>query len=138
MGISYSGIMISWDQTSSATGPGFGLLQYNTDGSTFTAFGGDYPILVNGTPHTSWGTTPPRSAFYTFTVDLSSITALNNAPNVYFRLVDDSTTAAGGGTVGTAGTDRVDNFSVNVVPEPSALAFVGLGGLALLALLRRR
>src|ERR1041385_2743997 len=28
-----SGILISWDQTSSSTGPGLGLLQYSTDGS---------------------------------------------------------------------------------------------------------
>ena len=131
-----SGIQVSWDQTSSSTGPGKGLLLYSTDGSIFTPVGSDYTILENGTPHTTWGGIT-RSAFYTFTYDLSSITALNNAPFVYFRLVDDSTISAGGGTVGTAGTDRVDNFTVAVVPEPTCAV---LGGLGLLcwSLLRRR
>jgi hypothetical protein len=63
---------------------------------------------------------------------------LNNAPNVYFRLYDDSTTAAGGGTVTTAGTDRVDNFSVTVVPEASTFALAGLGGAVLLIFGRRK
>ncbi len=131
-----SGIQVSWDQTGSSSGPGRGLLLYSTDGSTFTPVGSDYTILENGTPHTTWGGVT-RSAFYTFTYDLSAITVLNNAPTVYFRLADDSTISTGGGTAGTAGTDRVDNFRVAVVPEPASAV---LGGLGLLcwSLLRRR
>jgi hypothetical protein len=70
--------------------------------------------------------------------DLSALSLLNNNPNVYFRIVDDSTTAINGGTVGTAGTDRIDNFTVAVVPEPTGL-FV-FGGFTFLAwnLIRRR
>jgi hypothetical protein len=135
--LGYNGIMVSWDQTSSGSGPGFGRLQYSTDGSAFTSVGDDYSILQNGTPHTSWGSSPPRSAFYTFNVDLSGIPALNNASAVYFRLLDDSTVSADGSTVTTAGADRVDNFSVLLVPEPSSLAFVALGALALFASRRK-
>jgi hypothetical protein len=131
-----SGIEVSWDQTSSSTGPGKGLLEYSTNGSTFTAFGADYTILADGSPHATWNATT-HSSFYIFLYDLSSITVLNNVPSVYFRLVDDSTASAGLGTVGTAGTDRVDNFTVAVVPEPASAI---LGGLCFLvwSLLRRR
>lgn len=134
--IGHTGIQVSWDQTSSSTGPGKGLLEYSTDGTTFTPFGSDYTILVNGTPHTTWGGTT-RSSFYTFVDDLSSISVLNNAPTVFFRLVDDSTVSAGGGTVGTSGSDRVDNFTVAVVPEPASAALGGLGFL-FWSLIRRR
>ena len=50
-------------------------------------------------------------------LDLSGVADLNNASTVYIRLVDNSTTSIGNGTVGTAGTDRVDNFIVNAVSE---------------------
>jgi hypothetical protein len=45
-----------------------------------------------------------------------------------------------GGTAGTGGTDRVDNFvvSATAVPEPSTVAFAAIGGLARLAALRLR
>jgi hypothetical protein len=53
---------------------------------------------------------------------------------VYFRITAQS--AAGG----TGGTGRVDNFAVsaNLIPEPASLAFLSLGGLALLARRRAR
>jgi hypothetical protein len=53
--IGFSNIMVSWDQVSSGTGPGRGRLEYSTDGSSFTPFGGVYNILENGSPHTTWG-----------------------------------------------------------------------------------
>ncbi|MDB6125108.1 MAG: hypothetical protein JWQ71_4101 [Pedosphaera sp.] len=65
-----------------------------------------------------------------FAYDLSSITALDNASSIYFRLIDQATTSISGATVGTGGTDRVDNFTVftvTPVPEPSTLALLGLG-----------
>lgn len=77
----------------------------------------------------------------TFTFDLSPITALNNQSSVSFRIVDASANAIGGGTVGTSGTDRIDNFKVTAasVPEPSIVALGWLSGLAcLLAAARRR
>ena len=68
------------------------------------------------------------------------MSALNNGSSVYFRLTDVSTTSINGGTVGTGGTDRIDNFTVTAdpVPEPSSVFLIGgLGSLAFI-LVRRR
>jgi hypothetical protein len=132
-----SGVTVSWDQTSSSTGPGRFNLAYSTDGTAFTTVLTDYTVLQNGgAPNPAWSPTAGGSV-YSFSVDLSGNTALNNQPTLYFRLVDDSTTSAGGGTVGTAGTDRVDNFSV-VVPEPNGLLVFGGLGLLVWNRIRRR
>ncbi len=131
--VSTSGLQnigIQFDQTSSNTGPGLFQLQYSTDGVNFSNFGSAYTVLANASPNPVWNSTTP-SSIYTFTNDLSSVTALNNQANVYFRLEDSSTTSANGGSVGTAGTDRIDNViitGVTEVPEPSTI--VGLLGLA--------
>jgi hypothetical protein len=55
-------------------------------------------------------------------------------------LFDESAVSANGGTVGTGGTDRVDNFVVSAspVPEPSSLALGLIGGFAWLVALRRK
>jgi hypothetical protein len=62
------------------------------------------------------------------------VTALNNASTVYFRLIDNSTTSASGGTVASTATDRIDNFTITAtpqaVPEPASFALFGLGALA--------
>lgn len=97
--IAFQNIVITFDQYSSATGPGQFYVAYSTDGSTFTQFGSVYTVA--------------SGAWTTYTVDLSSITALNNVSTIYVRLVDASTVSAGGATVGTGGTDRVDNFAVS-------------------------
>ena len=128
--IGYSGIKLSWDQTSSNTGPGKETLQYSTDGTTFTQVGSELTILANATPNPVWNATT-ASPIYNFSFDLSSISVLNNSPAVYFRLVDSSTTSANGTTVAVTGTDRVDNFII-AVPEPTGLFL--LGGVGLLGL----
>ena len=66
-----------------------------------------------------WNSTTPVSAANT-SRDLSAITALDNQANVYFRLIDNSTTSANGGTVAAAGTDRVDNFTISGTAIPAA------------------
>ncbi len=60
-----------------------------------------------------------HNSISTFSPALPS--AVDNQASVWFRLIDVSTVSASGGTVGGAGTDRVDNFIVaeTVVPEPS-------------------
>ena len=134
----YTGVGISFDQVSSGTGPRDFYLAYSTDGSSFTQFGSSYVVLANAAPN-SWSSgTPIATTSYSF--DLSSITALNNSPTVYFRLVDASTTAANGTTVAVGGTGRVDNFAVTAtaVPEPGAVALVGGFGLLMLYFKRRR
>jgi hypothetical protein len=127
-------IMVSYDQVSSSTGPGKFTFAYSTDGTTFTPFATDYTVLVNAAPNAWSSLTPVTTTSYTY--DLSSVLALNNASFVWFRLIDTSTTSAGGGTVATAGTERVDNFTVQVVPEPASAALAGFGLFAL-TLLRR-
>jgi hypothetical protein len=63
---------------------------------------------------------------------------VDNQASVWFELIDTSTTSANGGTVGTGGTDRVDNFDVYVVPEPTSLSLLGGFGLLAWTLIRRR
>ena len=108
--VAFQSISVSFDQISSGTGPGRFVLQYSTDGVTFTQFGSSTYTVVSSP---SWSSTTTNTTTTAFSFDLSSVTALNNASIVYFRLVDASTTSAGGGTVGTSGTDRVDNFAVS-------------------------
>ena len=139
--LNHAGVTLSFDQTSSNTGPGGYNLAYSTDGVNFNGFA-SYTVLANASPNITWNTTTYNNA-YTFNYDLSAIPALNNQSTVFFRLVDDSTVSASGGTVGTAGTDRVDNFVVSaaLVPEPATTALCISGGLAgglLLVSLRRR
>lgn len=134
--LSLSGITLSFDQTSSNTGPGGYNLAYSTDGVNFNNFA-SYTVLANNTPNVAWNPTTYNSA-YTLNFDLSAITALNNQSSVFFRLVDNGTVSANGGTVATGGTDRVDNFVVSTVPEPSSLAFGLFGGFAWLLALRRK
>ncbi|HEY3900569.1 MAG TPA: PEP-CTERM sorting domain-containing protein [Chthoniobacter sp.] len=132
-----TGIQLSFDQTSSGTGPGnFGLF-YSVNGGAYTQIGSNYTVLDNGTPNPAWNATTSSST-YTFTPDLSSTgTALNNDATVSFRLVDETTVSASGGTVGTGGTDRVDNVIVSTVPEPSAALSLA-AGIGVIGLRRRR
>jgi hypothetical protein len=128
--VGYSGIGLSFDQTSSNTGPRDYDLTYSTDGVTFNPIA-SYVVLANGAaPNASWNNLTYQSA-YTLSYDLSAIPAVNNAASLTFRLVNTSTVSANGGVVATGGTDRVDNFTVAVVPEPTGL--LALGGLMLIA-----
>lgn len=132
--VGYSGISVSFDQTGSNTGPKDYYLAYSTDGSSFTLFG-NYS-LVNG----SWTSGAPTLLPTSYSFDLSSITALNDAASIYFRLVNATTVSISGGTVATGGTDRVDNFTVMAapVPEPSAAALLGGFGLLGIFMAARR
>ena len=121
----------SFDQTNSSTGPANFGLSYSLDGTAFTQFAA-YSVA---TVAWSASTAHPESS-YNF--DLSSVTTLGNKSAVYFRLIDLSTLTSTGGTVGTAGTNRVDNVAVGTfqpTPEPASFAALGVGALALL---RRR
>ena len=130
----FESITLSWDQTSSGTGPrDFGLF-YSTDGTAFTQFGATYAVLENAaTPHGAWSATTYRSA-YTFMRDLSLVSALSNDSSVFFRLTDLSTASVAGGTVATGGTSRVDNFTVNGNPVTASVpeSSPGLAGLGCL------
>jgi len=132
-------IQVSWDQTSSATGPGTYAFQYSTNGTTFTTLGGNYTVVPNASPNPFWNSTTP-SSLYSFSRDLSSIVSVSNAANIYFRLTQTGTTTASGGSIGTGGTDRVDNFTVlgTPVPEPSTCVLAGIAVVGLVGLRARR
>jgi hypothetical protein len=125
-----SGITVSWQQAGSASGPKNFRLEYSTDGTNFTIH---QSYVVN---LSTWNATlTPAADQYTY--DLSSITALNNAPAIYFRLTMVDTVSINNGVVATTGTGRVDNFTITAAPPagtplitaPSSLpaftAFVG-------------
>ncbi len=135
--IGSSGLTVAFDQTGSSTGPKDFKFSYSTDGLNFTQFS-TYSVLLNGAPNTPWGSGSVSSLYHN-SYDLSSISTLDNATNVYFRLIDNSTTSLGGAVVASGGTDRVDNFSITVIPEPSTYALLlGSVGFAGVLLRRRR
>jgi hypothetical protein len=114
--IGFSGITVQWDQAGSGTGPRDFALQYSLDGTAF--------ILVNTyqVPLSTWSSSSTQSGFTfysTFTPTIAS--AIEDQATLYFRLVNSSNSSSKGSTVGSAGTDRVDNFLVQAtaVPEPS-------------------
>jgi hypothetical protein len=116
----YTNIAISFDQFRSSSGPLDWNFEYSTNGSLFTT-----ALTYSATNLTAW-TVGAHQSIYTFSVDLSSLSALANDTNVYFRIVADSVPG------GTAGTSGVNNFLVSgnpiPVPEPSSAALVGLAG----------
>lgn len=119
---------LSFDQTSSNTGPKDYNLDYSlNNGATWTTVI-SYSVLANAAPNPTWnGTT--SSSLYTFTPNLAG--AADDQASVWFRLINTDTVSANGGVVASTGTDRVDNFTVAVVPEPTSLSL--LGGFGLLA-----
>lgn len=121
----YTNIMLGWDQAGSGTGPRDFKLAYSADGGLSFFDVSTYSVILSGFATGSTNTAAHQG------FDASGITALNNNATVIFRLIDNGTTAINGtGTVATAGTDRVDNFTVtglSAVPEPSVLGMVGLG-----------
>src|SRR5262249_55419257 len=96
------------------------ILQYSTDGTNYNNFG-SYTVIPNADPNPTWSATGAGSSLFTQTIGsgLTSVTALENQTAVYFRLVDNSTTSAINQTVATAATDRVDNFIVTAVQNPT-------------------
>jgi hypothetical protein len=135
--VGYTNITLSFGQVGSGTGPRDFNLQYSADGVSYTTF---TSYSLPSSP-TSWSVISSNSAS-AFSFDLSAITSLANDALMSFRLVDASTTSIAGGTVGTAGSDRIDDIIINgtllAVPEPSSLALAAMGGAAFLVAFRRR
>lgn len=116
-------IQFGFDQTRSGTGPSSFRLEVDYDGmGMFTE------LLTYTVNQVTWSsmTFQPDSVFGPFALGPNA----DNNPNLTVRLTSLQTTTA-------AGTNRVDNVSFSVIPEPSG---VGLGLLALLGMtvLRRR
>jgi hypothetical protein len=136
--VGYQDITLDWDQTSSNTGPRDFILQYSTDNSTYNT-AGSYTVLgsfVSGTR--SFWTSQAYYSDYHYSFDLTGVSAIENQASVWFRLTDNSTFSASGGTTAGTGTDRVDNFLVQGIPEPSSLMLVGIGLTGLALAIRRR
>ena len=136
-------IGLQFDHISSTTGPRDFNVQYSTNGTTFTDFS-SYAVMPNAIP--AWSSVGPvaPAGLDTFVFNLSSISAIENAANVYFRLTNSSTASANGvGTVPAGGTSRVDDVTIfnnfdptqapvqqpptpSVLPQAGDIAF-GLG-----------
>jgi hypothetical protein len=85
----YTNYQLFFQTQRSGTGPVNADVQYSTDGTTFTTF---QSITV-------------PTAFAPFNIDLSAVSAIENQPVVYFRIL-------GNGGTGAAGTFRIDNLQV--------------------------
>ncbi len=121
----YSGISVTWSQMGSGTGPRDFKVQYSADGSTFTdASGANSSYMVT---NDAWVSTSVKSASIR-TIDLSSVSTIDNQPTVYVRLVDNSTTNINAGTVATSGSDRVDSVTVtaNALLPIELASFTGI------------
>lgn len=119
--LGYHSIAVQWDQTRSSTGPGTFDLQWSDDGVNFLTLLDDYNIDA-----ISWSslTYNPLSTYGP--IELPA--AANNKANVYIRMTSQVTSAS-------AGTNRIDDVIITgVIPEPTSLALLALGGV----LLRRR
>jgi hypothetical protein len=129
----YSGLTLTFDQAGSNTGPKDFKVQTSPDGSTFT----DLPSSAYTVIASTWNTnaTPMPGFSHSFGLPAS----LENLAFGYVRLVNTSTVSINNGTVGSGGTDRVDNVQITTaeVPEPAMLSLLGIG-LAALGLVRRR
>jgi hypothetical protein len=120
-----SNIGLQFDQVSSNTGPKDFKVQYSLTGlaGSFTDIG-NYIVQPNSDP--GWSSVGPSVplGIDTQLLDLTGITALNNASSVFFRMAATSTnTAAAGSTFGPGGTDRIDNVTIydNFDPSPTAV-----------------
>jgi fibronectin-binding autotransporter adhesin len=105
-----SDIGLKFDQRNSSTGPREFILQYSTDGSTFT----DYATYTR-TVDSVW--------FNNQSVDLSAVTAINNNANFKFRLVASFTGDPGtvyDGTTGSYATGGTSRFDMVTVTNTSA------------------
>jgi len=102
----YKNLTIKFDVTGSDTGPRDFKLQYSTDNISYTdAQGGTYTV-ANDTWNGSVKSSSAR------TISLTSVSGLNDKDFIYIRLVVVGTTSVSGGSVGTSGTSRIDNFSI--------------------------
>lgn len=125
--IGFQNIQLRFDQAASGLGATNFNLLISTNGINFS------PVFSNlGVPQNSggfgggggvWNTTTYLPA-YTHNLDLSSISAFNNASDLYFRLASNMTGAQ---------TSQIDNFVVTglAVPEPASAALLGVGALLL-------
>ena len=108
----YDSILLTFEQTSSNSGPRDFKLQTSFDGASYTDVGTyTVPFFVPSSTPYAWSsvTYQPQSAV---SFSLKNIVDYRNQLWVYFRLVNTSTTSLLGGVVASGGTSRIDNISV--------------------------
>ncbi|WP_143011122.1 T9SS type A sorting domain-containing protein [Siphonobacter aquaeclarae] len=119
--LGYNQITVSWDQRHSNSSPANLILQYSTDGGAnwidsdaFAANAGD-----------TW--------FNSRTKSFAAVTALNNNPNVRFRILavlSGGAYAGSGGAYATTGNWRFDMVTVTGTPLPLPVSLVSFSGRA--------
>ena len=130
-------IVVTWDQRFSNTSPNTVRLQYTTDGTTWTNF----IMTTSNTTYCSGSSINSNGCFETnagdvyrrITVDMSSVTAINNNANFGIRMVAayyQSTgqfrqSAAPTSVAGTTGTWRFDNVTISGQTPPTASVISG-------------
>ena len=108
----YDSILLTFEQTSSNSGPRDFKLQTSFDGTSYTDVGTyTVPFFVPSNTPYAWSsvTYQPQSAV---SFNLKNIVDYRHQLWVYFRLVNTSTTSLLGGVVASGGTSRIDNISV--------------------------
>ncbi len=109
--LGYSSIALAWDQMGSNTGPKSFIIQYSTDGTTFT----DVPSSGYDVANDAWSVSAYKPVS-TRTADLSTITALNNKAFIYIRFtVATASLAINGSAIASGGTSRIDNVYIGGV-----------------------
>ena len=112
--LGFAHLQLSFDARASSSGPTNMTLSYSRDGSLFTTLNPNVNV-----PAGTWNSSV-RSLAFAHTFDLTAFTALDNAPNLYFRLT------ANLPPFDTGNSASIDNFNVTAspIPEPSSLALV--------------
>jgi hypothetical protein len=118
----FTGITVSWDQRHSNTSARGVEFFYSTDGTNFISFGS----ISNATAGDTW--------FNNRSIDLSSITGVDNNANFAFRILQRPTSGSNfeasntTATYAASGTWRFDMVTINgiaAVPEPTSIALLG-------------
>ncbi|MFT4175449.1 MAG: hypothetical protein QM627_02225 [Luteolibacter sp.] len=136
-------LSLSFDQGSSATGPGSFEIFYSVGGA-FVSTGITYSVYEYTSPVTAhsfgaWSESSARSEYH-YDFDLGSLDALENQTLVHLRLQMLGTSTPSGGSVANVGVTRIDNVTIHyftTVPEPAAM-LLGVVAFGPLLLHRRR
>ncbi|MEO8769404.1 MAG: YDG domain-containing protein [Ferruginibacter sp.] len=132
--VGHYNIRFSWDQRSSNTSANTERLQYTTNGTTwndFTMTAGNTTFCLGSINNGRFENNATGDSYRRISVDMSSITSINNNANFGVRVVAAYYQATGQfrqtltpATVATAGTWRFDNvyFAADIAPVGSTAA----------------
>ena len=121
--VGYDTLTLTFDATSSNTGPRDFKIQGSTDGINFSDTGFSYSIVANAAPN-SWNATTTLP-IHTYTTPLPF--SLDNQGSIQLRMVVLTTVSANGGVLALGGTHRIDNVIIMgdlAIPEPASIALL--------------